>query len=249
MKYEIRKVDEEKGLVQITTTDERWYQKSEDDFKPSSTWVASFYPKGIEYMKWLASKGWDEAEEIKTSAGSRGSKVHHAIEYVIKGNELTIDQLVPNNAGLDEELTPEEYYAVMTFVEWYRDTKIEKIIAIEVSGVNDMFGGTIDLICVIGGEIWIIDFKTSASIWPSHRLQVSSYRHLLPHIPETKDIDITKVKLGVLQVGYMRNKTKHYKLTEIEDQYDLFKHAYAIWENEVSMKQPPQRTYPLSIKL
>ena len=60
-----------KGIVQITTVDERWYLKK-DKFVPSSTWIANYYPKGIGFNKWLASKGWDRAEALKQEAGEKG---------------------------------------------------------------------------------------------------------------------------------------------------------------------------------
>ena len=53
MKIQIRKVNEEKGVVQITTTDERWYEK-DGVFVPSVTWIAGHYPKGVQFYKWLA---------------------------------------------------------------------------------------------------------------------------------------------------------------------------------------------------
>ena len=244
MKYEIRKVDEEKGVIQITTSDERWYQLGEK-FYPSSTWIADQYPKGIGFYRWLADKGWDEAESIKQTAGDKGSRVHRGVELLLQGKDLKFDDKVN-----DEELTPIEWHCLMTFKEWYDEVK-PKIIAIEKSAVNPEigFGGTIDFICEIKGEIWIIDFKTSASIWRSHELQVSSYKRLLPFIEETSGLNIKHVKTAILQLGYIRNKTKQFKFTEIEDKFELFMHAKAIWEEEITQKNPPQREYPLTIQL
>lgn len=251
MKYQIRKVDELRQIMQITTLDERWYQLGEK-FYPSSTWIADQYPKGVPFYRWLADKGWDEAEAIKITAGSKGTKVHKACEDLLKGKELKIDDKYYNESlDKEEELTPEEWHCVMTFKEWHEDYKPEKVVAFEVSGVNPEigFGGTIDIICVIKGQIWIIDLKTSANIWRSHELQVSSYKRLLPFIEATQKIDVETVKLGILQLGYTRNKLKQYKFTEIEDKFDLFLHAKAIWEEEITQKLPLQKDYPLTLKL
>jgi len=251
MKYQIRKVDEAKGIVQITTTDERWYQLG-DKFYPSSTWIADHYPKGIGFYKWLADKGWNEAEAIKNAAGDKGSKVHHAIEDLLKGKELKMDDKYYNETlEKDEELTPEEWHCVMTFKEWHEEFKPEKVLGIEVSGVEPSigFGGTIDFICLKDGEIWIIDFKTSANIWKSHELQVSSYKKLLTCIELPKEVALKQVRIAILQLGYTRNKTKQFKFTEIEDKFPLFLHAKAIWEEENGDKQPSQKEYPLKIQL
>lgn len=91
MKIEIRKVDQEKGITQITSLDERWYEKDGKYF-PSLTWICSFWPKGVQFYKWLAEKGWDEAEALKKAAGDKGSKVHHAIEDLLNGKTVKMEQ-------------------------------------------------------------------------------------------------------------------------------------------------------------
>src|SRR4051794_35372068 len=85
MKKIIRETDEKNGIVQVTIADERWYIKEVEDpntklpkflYVPSVTWIAGHYPKGTEFYKWLANKGWDESQAIKVAAGDKGSKVH-----------------------------------------------------------------------------------------------------------------------------------------------------------------------------
>jgi hypothetical protein len=253
MKIEIRKVDEAKGIVQITTTDERWYQSGEK-FYPSSSWIADYYPKGIGYYKWLANKGWDEAEAIKNAAGEKGSKVHKAIEDLLKGRELEMDDKYWNDTlKTAEELTPEEWHCIMTFKEWYEDFKPDQVLATEISAINTRhgYGGTIDFVCIKGTTVYVIDFKTSANIWKSHELQLASYGKLLGYTELHKQYPkkIDGLKLAILQLGYTKNKTKQYKLTEIEDKFDLFLHAKAMWEEENKDKQPAQKNYPLTIRL
>jgi hypothetical protein len=259
MKIQLRKVDEEKGIMQLTTLDERWYfeevlnkkeKKTEITFYPSSSWICGFYPKGVAFYKWLAEKGWDEAETIKKSAGDKGSKVHKAIEDLIKGKEVSInDKYYNETLDCEEELTPEEWICLMSFAKWVNDVK-PKFILTEQSAINKKigYGGTIDCVCDINGQIYLIDFKTSQYIWKEYELQISSYKELLPYIDKTKDIDLSVVKLAILQVGYNRNKNE-YKFTEIDDKFDLFLNAKAIWNEEVSNKEPKQRDFPLKIKL
>lgn len=238
MKFEIKNV--KKDLVQITTTDERWYQSKGENYVPSVTWVCSFYPKGIGFMKWLASKGWDESESIKESAGEKGSKIHQAIESLNNGKKINHDSLILNpKNGEKEELTGEEYEAVVSYADWFTSAK-PKIIKAEHSIINKRYGGTIDIIAEIDGQKWIIDVKSSQYIWAEHKLQISAYKHAMPK-PE-------EYKIAIINVGYQRNKKK-YKFTEIEDKMDLFNSAYKIWEEEVSQKNPKQINLPLSIKL
>jgi hypothetical protein len=251
MKKVIRVVDEKKGIVQVTTADERWYIKPGEnpttglpvyEYVPSVTWIADHYPKGIGFYKWLADKGWNEAEAIKNAAGDKGSKVHYAIGDLLGGHTVSMQsQYINHSTELPEQLTLEEYEALLSFKLWFTEIKPE-IIAAEktVWCTADNYAGTIDLVCRIEGELWIIDFKTSQYIWPSHELQLSAYKH--------SDHPWQDAKLGILQLGYRRNK-KQFKFTEISNQYELFLAAKQIWAKESAAQTPHQRDYPLSIAL
>jgi hypothetical protein len=114
MKKDIINKDKERGIVQITTFDERWYARPTEDpitklprfeFVPSVTWIADHYPKGVGFYKWLANKGWDEAEAIKSAAGDKGSKVHLAIADLIRGLEAPMKYAAI--VMLETDLTPQ----------------------------------------------------------------------------------------------------------------------------------------------
>ena len=245
MKIE-KRITKKDNIVQITTLDERWYEcpdKKEVIYRPSSSWIAGYYPKGIAFYKWLAEKGWDESQALKNAAGNRGSKVHQAIEILMNGNTVHMsDQFTNHETGLMEETSVEEWECIMSFVEWFKETKPE-IIAFEqvIENKEVNYAGTMDFKCKIDGEVWIIDFKTSAYIWAEHKLQLSSYKHA--------DGNEDVVKQGILQLNYKLNK-KRFKFTEIDDKFDLFLSAYKIWEEENKDVQPKQKDYPteLSIK-
>src|SRR5437667_12391423 len=130
MKKIIRVTDEKRGIVQCTVSDERWYLKPTPDRVtgiptynpvPSVTWIAGFWPKGVGFYKWLADKGWDEAEAAKQAAGDKGSRVHLALERILNGEEFRIDTKVEDKGKSTEnepafaELTYEELLCVKSF--------------------------------------------------------------------------------------------------------------------------------------
>lgn len=247
-RIEIRNVDKARGIVQITTPDERWYQV-DGKFVPSVTWVCEYYPKGIAFYKWLAgAKNWDEAEAIKVAAGEKGSKVHHACGDLLEGKEVFIGSQYSNSDGDVSELTIEEYECIMSFVEWFEETK-PVVISREFVVINptENYAGMVDLFCTIDGVPWLIDLKTSPNIWPSHMLQVSAYREADTPIIEKSVMRASK--LGILQLGYKRNKTKKYKFTEVDDKYAEFLAARLIWINETKGVVPKQKDYPLTLQL
>jgi hypothetical protein len=269
MRKEIRRVDKERGIVQITTVDERWYCRTYPDpvtglplldYVPSVTWIASKYPMGVGYFKWLASVGWDESIAIRNAAGDKGSKVHLAVKALLDGETVGMDSSFYNETlNAMEPLNLEEYECLMSFVDWAALAKPEVIDSeYVVWEPSHRYAGMVDLKCRLdleylktfigpknfekGGyraeDKWAIDFKTSQDVWPSSEIQVSAYRHADPTIDRT----------AILQLGYRRNKVK-YKLTEVPDKFELFLAAKTIWASECEGQAPLQRDFPLSLSL
>jgi hypothetical protein len=220
-------------------------------YVPSVTWIAGHYPKGIEFYKWLANKGWDESQAIKNAAGDKGSKCHYAITDLLNGQTVKMDAKYKNpSTEQDEELTLEEWECLVSFANWFEATKPE-IIVNETVVWNDEYGyaGTIDFVCKIGEKYYIIDFKTGQNIWSEYELQLSAYKHAVPQEPEIAAAMAGKeFKLAILQIGYKRNKAG-WKFTEVEDKFPLFLAARQIWQNETAGQKPLQKDYPLALQV
>jgi hypothetical protein len=245
MKIEIKQT-KTPDIIQITTLDERWYQKINDKgitvpniFVPSVTWIAGYYPKGIAFYKWLADKGWNEAETIKEDAGDHGTRTHAMIDDLLSGQKIKMDSFYSDSSGEQTEITVDDWEALMSYVSWFHSVNI-KVLRKEFVVYSEAgnFAGTVDLLCEINGEIWLIDYKTSAYIWPSHKLQISAYKKALEENGQKVD------KLGILQVGYKKNRAG-FKMNEMEDCYDLFESAKRIWYEENKNISPKQKDYPL----
>jgi hypothetical protein len=268
MKKVIREVDEKRGITQITVADERWYLKPGKDpateiptysAVPSVTWIAGYWPKGVGFYRWLAEKGWDEAEAVKAAAGDKGSAVHLAIERILGGEEFRIDTKIEDKNRSTEqdlalrELTYEELLCVKSFLDW-RDAVKPEVIATETTIFSDIHGyaGTVDLVCRIDGVPYVVDFKTSKQVWKEYELQVSAYRAALEsgenplYERDGSLFNPAGMKTAILQVGYERNKAG-YKFTEIDDAFDLFKVAQRIWKTEVGDNTPgfTKRDFPI----
>ena len=275
MKKIIREVDEKRRIVQVTVADERWYLKPAQDEKtklpiyhpvPSVTWICGYWPKGVGFYRWLADKGWDEAEAVKQAAGDRGSVVHLAVERILAGEEFRIDTKVQDKSRGNElelyerDLTYEELLCVQSFLNW--KATMEKEWTIEtMASEKTMFSethqaaGTGDWVVRLthketgAVEMWLIDFKTSKQIWREYELQISAYREFLQNgenplfeknengTESRKVVDMSELKMGILQLGYERNKAG-YKFTEIEDAFPLFKLAQQIWKREIGEGTP-----------
>lgn len=247
MKIEIKKTKED-GVTQITTLDERWYEK-DGIFNPSITWIAKYTPMGYGLLKWYADKGMDEAEAVKREAAEKGSKVHQAIESLLMGNAVRIDAGFANpETGIEEEITPDEYWHVMTFAAWWREYNREHKIELvhtekamwvpAQDGEEYGYAGTLDIKVREDGKPKIWDIKTSQAIHLGYEVQLSALKHADPELPAT----------GIIQVGFTKNKLG-YKATDIDDKFDLFLAAKKFWANANPATKPKQRDFPPEIVL
>ena len=237
----IRSKTKSSNIIQITTLDERWYERvDKGEYYPSVTWIAHYYPKGKGFENWLASKGIEEAEAVKMAAGEKGSRVHRACEDLTLGNTVTMESVYQDNDGNNKELSVEEWEAIVSFYNFWQAQK-PKLIQSEQVVFNDeyKYAGTMDMLLEIDGVRWVVDLKTSKSVYPSHEIQVSAYKRCL----EDQD-----VRLAILQVGYSRNR-QGWKWNEVEDCFPLFLATRSIWEYENKGVSPKQKDYPFSLTL
>ena len=274
MKKEIRAVDDQNGLVRVTTTDERWYAKMTGDettglptfkFLPSVTWILSVFPK-LGLMKLRDEIGADEAELLEKLGGARGSKVHAVCSAIIEGREVRVDSRFDNGNGVEEELTADEVRHVMSFIEWVKKVK-PKFVAWDQTIYSEEHGyaGTLDFIAEInfeapgeeGGELYLVDIKTSKVIGTDYAMQVSSYKKPIATGEFIIDAlagraDLGAMKLAILQLGQPSLKTKpeEWRWKEVDDCFDLFLATKRIFDDvyETQIKDAKgcsQRDYPL----
>ncbi len=187
--------------------------------------------------------------------------------------KVECDKFLNPTNGREEELSSEEYDGVLSYVDWWETEgkKFFRIIAFEYNIWPDKaecaertgypervfnYAGTVDIkveqivdrsvIVAAGYKNWtgekgsfgIIDSKTSLDIWPTMEMQVSAYR-----VAENADW------AAILRLNYTRNKTKFWKIDQIEDCFALFCSTQRIWERETSGQKPMQKDYPLQVQL
>lgn len=267
---------------QINFLDCRYYTVDNVIFYPSVTTVLGIYPKGYGFSKWLKENG-EKSDEILEAAGEEGSKVHDAIDQLIKGKEIKwthtfIDTLqiqsVESTARFLDDCAngmQGKYYKEVQFFnesEWQMILKfadfVEKnepvFIANEFNIISDTMriGGTLDIVCDIAGERWLVDIKTSNYIHKTHELQLAVYAKMF----NEKNPDMPIDRVGILWLkAATRGEDKKgkniqghgWQLKEFdrhyEDSYKLFRHVRAIWDEENPNYRPKNMIYPDRLKL
>lgn len=193
--------------INVREFDERFYQKG-NDFAPSVTYILQcVYPSGFGLSNWRGDVGNKRADEIMDETAEEGSFVHEQIEKLLKGFRISNEEIDSNFKNHRRALKVKR--CLKSFIDWYEDTKPETI-STEKTIWDDqhIFAGTLDYKCVIDGEKWTIDFKTSKSIHDSHKIQVSAYRFA----------DGNEGKCGILHLG--NTTKKRYSFIEVDhDRY------------------------------
>ena len=165
----MKNIIHQEEVHQLNILDDRFYTLDHISYYPSVTTILEALPDNFGLKVWKKDLG-HAADEVLKRAANEGANVHDAIQAYLQGQEV---RWVDNN-GKGYNLS--EWTSICRFMEFWDIVKA-KVIALEVKvlSVNLRLGGAIDLVCIINGEIWIIDYKTSNYFHDSFWLQVSAY--------------------------------------------------------------------------
>lgn len=239
----------------IEVLDERFYQSKNNpgEYYPSVTTILEAYYKGYGFNEWLKQVGYN-ADEIMRKAGDQGTTVHNMIEKYLLGMKVT---------WTNEELKPQysltEWQMFCKFIEFWTNTSPE-LITQEFNLVSDTlkFGGTIDFVGKINGEIWLLDWKTSNYLHKSYELQLSAYATAWNELNPDYKIQRTgilwlnaqtrgedKKGLSIQGKGWqIKEFDRHYS-----DAFKLFLHTQAIWLEEHPNFKPKNLEYPMEFQM
>jgi len=154
-------------IDKIQFLDENAYSLDKQTYYPSVTTVISgALPKSAGFYQWLKQMG-QEADQVGREAMDRGSRIHNAIEVLLKGEVVEWDDLVYDL---------QEWQQINRFVEFYeRFTPEIKYPELPLVSNELRVGGTIDMPCILNGELWIIDHKTGKDLYDDYNLQLAAY--------------------------------------------------------------------------
>lgn len=194
-------------------------------------------PKEYGLLNFFKQNTPEDAKAISERALALGSKMHDAYERLINGLELDL---------LNEYPTIEEKKHILSFVSWFQAVK-PKVIATEmvVASETYRFAGTTDFVCDLGGELWLIDFKTSSGIYYTYELQVAAYKKAY------EEMGLGEIK----HTAILRTGTRHksgFEFKEVIRPFQEFKNVYDTYVsmNDGKIPEPPKiDIYPDTIRL
>lgn len=266
----------------LTILDQRFYTKDNENFYPSVTTVLQSYPKGFGYEKWLKENG-EDADSILKEAGEQGSKVHDGIDQIIKGEQVMWTHQLVDTYQLRTIESHEQFVRdkedgnigkylkevqIFSLLEWQMLLRFAEFVTLfnpefEANEMNMIvdelkLGGTLDIVCMINGERWLIDTKTSNYIHKSHEIQLSAYKKMWDTLNPSMPID----RVGILWLKALTRgadskgksiQGQGWQLKPIgldaDHGWKLFEHTRAIWDEENPNYKPKNLIYPDRIRL
>lgn len=168
---------------------------------PSVTTVLKILnkPELVDWANFMGKIGKD-ANEIKESAALVGTYVHWIIERICKKKIIPLS-VIDKDERINLTQERQIKKCVKSFKKWRKEYE-PKFKYNEYRVQNNKVGGTIDCICKINGEYYIIDFKTSKQPYASYFIQLAAYNYLLKETNFKHQID----KVAVLNLNKSKEK-------------------------------------------
>lgn len=192
----------------VTTVLDQWGQKA----------------RGLYYWYWeQGSKGVEFGKKLEEEA-TLGTLVHAWIENELRGTPVPV--IPPEHKERAEN-------AMLGFFEW-RDAFQYETTGSEVALVSEVYryGGTIDYPVRLKGRRAILDLKSSKSVYPDHRVQLSAYGVLWDeNFPEDRTTGY-----HLLQVNKETGGFAHHYFPSLAKEWEVFQHLRALYDLAKAMK-------------
>jgi hypothetical protein len=178
-------------------------------------------------VKWannLGLQGIDSTKFVDEKAAI-GTLAHQMIADYLRGAETDMSEY--SKVQIDQAEN-----ATLSFFEWEKTHKVEPTL-IEEPMVSEVyrFGGTIDCLGKINGNLSLLDFKTSSGIFPEMMVQVVAYRQLL--VEHGYKIDQTTI----LRVGRTADEGfEEHLVNEVDKRWQIFQHCLEIYRLQKEVK-------------
>jgi len=181
-------------------------------------------PALVRWANNLGLQGIDSTKYVDEKAAI-GTLAHSMVEAHLKGE--TPDTSEYSSVQIDRAET-----CFLWYLEWEAHHKIDVALT-EAAMVSETyrFGGTIDCLATVDGELTLLDFKTSNGVFPEHMHQLAAYRQLaFEHGYRVKGCRIIRIGRDDSE-GF---EEKH--IGSLDKHWELFVHCLAVYRLQQELK-------------
>ena len=174
-------------------------------------------------INWANKLGLEgiESSKLVGMAQDIGTLAHHMIECNLTGRSYELDEQAPDIINAASK-------AFDSYADWGAVQDNLQVIAVEEKVVDEewQYGGTLDLVCDIGGRRTLVDFKTGSGIYFGNKVQVAAYKHLVP-------VD----EVRIVRVGREGGQYEEHVLTDTDRYFELFCHLREVYTLQKKLNQ------------
>lgn len=205
----------------------RTYALADGTIVPGVTTVLQVLnkPALVRWANRLGLAGIDSTKYVDDKAAI-GELAHQMIADYLRGEKTDTSEY--SKVQIDQAEN-----ALLSFFEWEKSNQIEPIF-IEEPIVSETwkFGGTVDCFGKVNNKLTLLDFKTSASIFPEMKIQVAAYCILLAETQYCHPEDVTILRIGrTPDEGFEVHPVNH-----LHKRKELFCHCLAIYHLQKELK-------------
>ena len=169
----------------------------------------------------------NDPDKILKETGDSGTCAHLLIQGFLEGRDVSIADFSENQIEAGSR-------AFESFKSWYGTKGIE-VIHTEHRVVSEKyrFGGTLDILCVIGGKLCLLDIKTSKAVYPEFICQIAGYGRAYDE-QTGKSID----SYEILHLGKDGSGYQHHVISpgHIETAWEVFRHCRGLYDLQKKLK-------------
>ena len=137
---------------------------------PRVTAIVSIKAKPALYRYYAGMPSWRAADEAKERSAEEGSRVHDAVEAILKGDHPVIDAVTAP--------------AVDAFMAFSASVHIKPLLIEErLVSRQHRYAGTVDVVADIDGTVGVLDIKTGKAIYRDYGMQTAAYAAALREDP------------------------------------------------------------------
>lgn len=203
------------------------YYLNTGDSIPGVTTVLSILAKPA-LIKWANNLGLQgiDSSKYRDKMADVGTITHLLVMCHLTNTKPDLSEYSPADIDI-------AHNCMASYHQWEKSHEVKPVL-VETPLSSDIYGygGTLDCLAYINGELELLDFKTSNGIWPEYFYQLAAYRQLL--IEQGHKVN----RARILRIGKDSNSDfEDRTITTFDNEFQLFLHCLSIYNLLKAMKR------------